>query len=657
MSEYQLQHRLYLTAAEVLAVDICGLDHFHRQSYKPSDNFVPGVNQPMAAESVQTQISYMMSQLTQQLNNKPIAQLFIIADQSVKDVIAASQVFEHGFAMQLEYANSVVDALAQFDQSELTNAAILAIDNSFEEANEKASEDATTQCADIARHISFSESFTAYPDASGLAAIVLDKSLDKDQFYLSSIEQAILTIDDAILNQTALTEYLHQQHDLFQQVALIETSSVNCQEAEQEAIRLSNAYQSRDSLSIAVASVKALLGNGGSFTDLAAIIHASLCCQQRYLAGVSNWQKPASSSWYSSPFYFATESRPWYLENDHQQRVAAVNLSHAHLFIADNPADTERLNGFLSLSHIKLFPVFGNSEQELLACLNSLKQQLAVGLSTNPHILYELRNAMFQQALAGMRESVEKGAVISPDADYIAVLLAENSDELFAEIEKAESGIADAFANKAEWKTPKGSYFTAQSVNAAKQDAGLDSKSSQDNVCFLYPGIGATYVGIGRDLFQLFPEIYHQIDLMADSLIDSMKDRIINPRSIDKLGFKELKEIDSSLRNHLADIAECGVAYAVIFTRILQAALGVKADFAAGYSMGEISMFAGLGCWQKPGLMSERLAESDTFNERLSGDLKALKAHWGMPENAAVKEKLWETYTLKATPEAVAKAA
>ena len=55
--------------------------------------------------------------------------------------------------------------------------------------------------------------------------------------------------------------------------------------------------------------------------------------------------------------------------------------------------------------------------------------------------------------------------------------------------------------------------------------------------------------------------------------------------------------------------------------------------------------------------MSKRLALSDTFNERLSGDLKALKAHWGINENAVVSEKLWETYTLKATPENVAKVA
>ena len=72
--------------------------------------------------------------------------------------------------------------------------------------------------------------------------------------------------------------------------------------------------------------------------------------------------------------------------------------------------------------------------------------------------------------------------------------------------------------------------------------------------------------------------------------------------------------------------------------------------------MGEISMFAALGCWHRPGDMSQRLLNSDTFNRRLTGELTTLIQHWELTEQES-QGRLWETYTIKSTPEAVAEAA
>jgi len=68
--------------------------------------------------------------------------------------------------------------------------------------------------------------------------------------------------------------------------------------------------------------------------------------------------------------------------------------------------------------------------------------------------------------------------------------------------------------------------------------------------------------------------------------------------------------------------------------------------------MGEVSMYAALGAWQQPGLMSARLANSSTFNERLCGDLLTLREHWSLPaplNDSEQDELIWETYTIKAT--------
>ncbi|MGB5445367.1 MAG: PfaB family protein, partial [Psychromonas sp.] len=169
----------------------------------------------------------------------------------------------------------------------------------------------------------------------------------------------------------------------------------------------------------------------------------------------------------------------------------------------------------------------------------------------------------------------------------------------------------------------------------------------KNNIAFLYPGIGATYIGLGQDLFHLFPEIYPSVLALADNIGASLKNDLMHPRSVTALNFKAMQTLDLNLRKDLADIAECGVGFACVFSKIFAQVFNIKADFSAGYSMGEVSMFAALGCWQTPGLMSERLANSTTFNQRLSGELSALRELWNLPETGDSSEPIWETYNIK----------
>ncbi len=65
-------------------------------------------------------------------------------------------------------------------------------------------------------------------------------------------------------------------------------------------------------------------------------------------------------------------------------------------------------------------------------------------------------------------------------------------------------------------------------------------------------------------------------------------------------------------------------------------------------------MFAALGCWQKPGLMSARLANSDTFNHQLSSELRAIRKLWNLPDiKDGEFEQIWETYSIKGSAEQV----
>jgi len=348
--------------------------------------------------------------------------------------------------------------------------------------------------------------------------------------------------------------------------------------------------------------------------------NSGLCSEMITALEVSALADP-KQKWRLSPFYIFNQAAPVFPNKAKIARVGSYSClsenSYTHLIVEENNDLKLHNNGFIRSLDLKLFIVAADSELALLAKLTDL-----------------LKEPLKEKRFAGLAGKLYNSFLKEKKKNYCLVLIAESLSELENEINKALVGIKQAFANNSDWKTPKGSYFTTF------------KKTEKDNIAFLYPGIGATYIGLGRDLFHLFPEIYPKIISLAEDLGDTLKDRYLNPRTIESFDFKALKKQDLALRQNLADIAESGVGFACVFTKLFESVFNIKADLAAGYSMGEVSMFAALGVWQSPGLMSCRLANSDTFNKRLSGELHAVRELWDLPES---EKQVWETYTIKAT--------
>jgi PfaB family protein len=216
-------------------------------------------------------------------------------------------------------------------------------------------------------------------------------------------------------------------------------------------------------------------------------------------------------------------------------------------------------------------------------------------------------------------------------------LIADSFVALKQQIKLALTGVATSIATNKPWKTPAGSYFSGQRV---------EFTDKQKPVTFLYPGVGALYLNMGKDLLRLFPASYQTLSELSNDLVISLQDKLLTPRLVSDVHSEQKKHLDSLLRHNLTNIAEAGVSYACLLTAILQQQLNIKASTAAGYSMGEVSMFAALGCWQAPSVLSERLRSSDTFTEQLTGPLKRLKTAWHEEDSDKILQ--WESYHLKA---------
>ncbi|MDX2369907.1 MAG: PfaB family protein [Colwellia sp.] len=509
--------------------------------------------------------------------------------------------------------------------------------------------------------ISFDQNFNGYQACYGIAALLFSSTSfaqANNSYVYSGLKGFAIGDDIHLTTQSALKNADVKSFD----IGLVEVSALADNKlAMTESTALIASYGNEDKLTTAISCARSVTGEGKGFSQVLGLLRTVIALQQRYIPAISDWQQPQASElakWQASNFYLPTESRPWYPHPDGSAHLAAYSCladnsfvdslltetnDYCHVVLAENkaidssekhPADDIRRNGFIACSDLQLVLITGNDQQELLTRLADIETELEVSQRSVKKIALDCFDT-YKSTLA--------------EHTYTVSLLCESKEELIKEIQSAKSGIATVFVEgsvQKEWRTPKGSYFSPMPVN---------TDENTNNVTFLYPGIGATYVGLGRDLFHLFPEIHQDVADLADDIGASLKDRLLNPRTIVRPDFKALKQLDLNLRGNLADIAEAGVGFACVFTKVFENVFKVKADYATGYSMGEVSMYAALGAWQQPGLMSARLANSDTFNHRLCGELLTLREHWGLNENTN-DELIWETYTIKATLDDVIKA-
>lgn len=541
-------------------------------------------------------------------------------------------------------------------------------------------------CQELAT-ISYDQYFSAYQACSGIAALLFAPATfaKTHHCYVYSWVKGFATGRDvASVTAAALDKAQVSATD----IGLLEVSALSNKDASlAETQGLVSHYSYKHSasdganaaLNTAISCARSVTGEGAGFSEVLGLLRSVIALQQRYIPAITDWQQPEASElekWQSSSCYFPTEARPWYPQPNGNAHLgayscltvsaknsannSAVKHDYCHIILQEeqvglvdgkHAASDIRSNGFIACSDLQLVLIGANDLPTLLTQLIDLEDELELESKSaqSNTLLKDIALTRFEQSKAN-------------SSRYTIALLCESIEELAKEIKLAKAGVPLTFSDvnsdknkQQEWRTPKGSYFSASPVNDidsfthSATHSGKDSIST-NNVSFLYPGIGATYVGLGRDLFHLFPEIHQDVANLADDIGASLKDTLLNPRSIIRPDFKALKQLDLNLRGKLADIAEAGVGFACVFTKVFENVFKVKADFATGYSMGEVSMYAALGAWQQPGLMSARLANSETFNQRLCGDLLTLREHWGLPEPSHTNDELiWETYTIKAT--------
>ena len=379
-----------------------------------------------------------------------------------------------------------------------------------------------------------------------------------------------------------------------------------------------------ESLSCGLGSVKANIGNTQASSGIFSLIKNALCLYHRYIPGVPQWSNPKQPEiWRGSPFYVAVESKPWFLEPGATKRVAAVNMMeenniYGHLILSEEISQVERSSQYLAEMSYYLFPIAADDRSSLLTQITALQQSF-----TNGSSISQLANDYFQKYQQYKQST------------YALAILSRHPEELKREIERAIQGVKIAFATGKDWQTPLGSYFT------------VNPQGKKGHVAFVYPGSFTSYIGLGRNIFRLFPKLHN--DVVIKSVYNRVAniEKILYPRSINKLLRRQLESIEQTLIDDPVSMLESEVGIAGLMTAILKNYFQIQSPYSFGYSLGETSMMLAQGIWTSFKSTSDYLNSSPLFKTRLSGPKNAVRQHWGLPLiHEGKREEFWSNYIL-----------
>jgi PfaB family protein len=407
-------------------------------------------------------------------------------------------------------------------------------------------------------------------------------------------------------------------------------------EDEAEMSGLLQAYQtSQPELSCAIGSVKANIGHTYAASGMASLIKTALCLYHRYIPATPRWSGPKNlEAWQKSPFYVATDSRPWSLEATAAKRFAAIDglgidRTYAHLILSEDISEKDRRSRYLEQTPFYLFPIAENEPSALLEQLQELRQTIAGSDSLD---------VAASQVFAAFKQH--------PQVDYALAIIGRSKDELTREIQRAINGVTRAFDEGGVWKTPLGSYFAARPLG------------KQGGVAFVYPGGFTSYLGMGRDLYHLFPHIFDRAARLANDLplkeLLHRSNQLIYPRSLEKLSKRQLESLEMQLSDDVTGIPLSSSLTALGHTLILKDYFRLQPMSAFGYSTGEFSMMFALNVWPNADDITNNANASPLFNTRISGPKNAVRDYWGLPPSQEPSGKdFWGAYVLVSSPDEV----
>lgn len=157
------------------------------------------------------------------------------------------------------------------------------------------------------------------------------------------------------------------------------------------------------------------------------------------------------------------------------------------------------------------------------------------------------------------------------------------------------------------------------------------SQALSGETAWVFPGSGNHYLGMGRELACLFPEVAAEICSEAEYSYQHFTPWLTQPFSSDRQGQWRREARKAIERDSLAPIFS-QVTYAILAARVLAQFLP-QPQAAIGYSLGESAALFATGAWKDRDQMFHRTVGSALFSEQLRGPYKVPRQVLGLSES------------------------
>jgi len=327
--------------------------------------------------------------------------------------------------------------------------------------------------------------------------------------------------------------------------------------AEFEAIRTVFREARSDGTWCAIGSVKSQIGHTKAAAGAAGLIKAALAIYHRAIPPTIKVKSPNPKLEIGeSPFYLATQQRPWLTERSRLRRAGVSSFgfggSNFHAVLEEHHAAIP-------------VPAWDGSVQIIALSAESLDGLRA----ESRRFEEEARRADWTSAHLAYRAAESRKTFSASHVHRLVV------------VHQARDDLAEGLAKTAETLTGSKDAANRQFANAFY---GTGPRAGR--LAFLYPGQGSQYVGMGRDLVCSFPELQAVIE---EAQGDDDNDQ---PRLVDLLYpwpvFNEADRAAQSAALTRTEVAQPAIgAISLGFTRILER-FGLRPDLVGGHSYGEL---------------------------------------------------------------------
>ena len=385
----------------------------------------------------------------------------------------------------------------------------------------------------------------------------------------------------------------------------------------------------------AIGSVKPNIGHAGAASGLASLVKTSLCLYQEIIPPLNNFIKPGDPSLQTGAFHMPAFPQYWLRDRKDGPRRActgAITTDGNCMHIILESLEYESIDRIPEKVTRERKRPLGAMAPGLFVVEGDSKNTLIEGLEALDIHIKDSSSRPYPASVSG-----EKGLAKDPRIEHAA-----QSWYLKNSLDKEKKFAVSLVANSIfELEKFIGDAQRAIGSDTPKRMNGPggvryspDPLGMTGDVAFVFPGSGNHYVGMGRGMGVLWPEILRKMDAVTLQLKRQLiPDCYVPWRTSWEPGWEKAAHdniISDPLHMIFGQVVHGGVVANLIRD------FGIRPHAAIGYSLGESAALFAMGAWPDRGDMLKRMLATDLFTTELSGPCNAARKAWKIPADEDV---------------------